>query len=132
MKRIEMIKRVESGHANGTSYYGHEIRATLNELKELYGEPDNGDDDKVKHDWVLQMNDKTIFTIYDWKQRLMPGAVQTNWHVGGFCSHDTSKAKNMIELELIDMFAIKSFKKNEGVVCSYSGLLNTKAYQDEI
>jgi len=132
MKRIEMINRVESGNANGTSYHGHKIKATLNELKELYGEPNNGDDDKVKHDWVLQMNDKTIFTIYDWKQRQAQDDVQTIWHVGGFSAHDTSNAKNMIELELIDMLAIEMFRKDEGVICSYSGLLNTKAYENEI
>ena len=98
MKRIEMIKRVESGNANGTSYHGHKIKATLNELKELYGEPDNGDDDKVNNDWVLQMNDQTIFTIYDWKQRYrilsIQDDVQTSWHIGGFSIYDTGRAKN--------------------------------------
>ena len=96
MKRIEMIKRVESGDGGGTSYHGHEIKATLNELKELYGEPGNGDGDKVNHDWVLQMNDKTIFTIYDWKRRSVRDDIQISWHIGGFSSNDTSKAKNML------------------------------------
>ena len=104
-KRLTMIERAEQVQANGTSYHGHTIKAKLNELKELFGEPFYGDDDKVKYDWTLQTHDGVIFTIYDWKKRSFDEDQEIEWHIGGHNALGTHKAKNLIEFEIINLFA---------------------------
>ena len=104
-KTLIMIKQADQMQANGTSYHGHTIKAKLNELKELFGEPFCGDDDKVKYDWTLQTHDGVIFTIYDWRKSNFAEDQEIEWHIGGFNALGTHKAKNLIEFEIINLFA---------------------------
>lgn len=69
--------------ANGTSLCGY-VKATYSELVEKLGEPlrDFSGDGKVTCEWVLDFQDSTIATIYDYKT----GTTPTNlykWHIGG-------------------------------------------------
>lgn len=50
---------------NGTSGI-NEIRATYAELVELFGEPQDGDKEKVDAEWIIDI-DGQIITIYNWK-----------------------------------------------------------------
>lgn len=80
--------------SNGTSLQGY-VNATYPRLRELFGEPDDGDQYKVSTEWVIRFNDGAVATIYDWKQtsnyeggRWTPEAFRANgepheWHIGG-------------------------------------------------
>ena len=78
-KTLTMIEQAEQIEANGTSYHGHTIKAKLNELKELFG--------------------------YDWKKGNFAEDQEIEWHIGGFNALGTHKAKNLIEFEIINLFA---------------------------
>jgi len=101
-------KEVSMNKLNGTSFHGYEVNATLNELRELYGEPHFGDGDKVLYDWALISYEGVVFSIYDWKVRgVWHGNTPIDWHIGGFSSSDTRKAKNTINLDLLNLRAKK-------------------------
>jgi predicted dehydrogenase len=66
--------------ANGTSLQGY-VRTTYAHLVALFGEP-MGPGDKTTAEWILEFDDGTVATIYDWKELETPMDVY-NWHVGG-------------------------------------------------
>ena len=55
----------------GTSYHMMNIVTTVNQLIDAIGKPqieDNDGNDKVNVEWICELNDGTVFTIYDWKE----------------------------------------------------------------
>jgi len=64
-----MIKKTNKS-MNGTSFHGATITATLAELKISLGEPSNTGDsnDKVQNEWDLELEDGTVFSVYDWEE----------------------------------------------------------------
>ena len=66
--------------ANGTSLQGY-ITATYDQLVERFGQPESGGD-KTTVEWMLQFEDGTVATIYDWKVDETP-TYMYNWHIGG-------------------------------------------------
>jgi hypothetical protein len=78
--------------ANGTSFHGDTVRATVNQLIAVCGEPIyNGDtSDKVQYDWTMETEFGQVFTIYDWKEYRNFGKDEVlEWHVG---AHDSYTA----------------------------------------
>ena len=76
---------------NGTSFNGHTIRATVNQLTAVCGEPyEYGDPhDKVQYEWVMETEIGTVFTIYDWKEyRTYDKDTAINWHIGANSGHE--------------------------------------------
>lgn len=68
--------------ANGTSYQG-KIRTTYRQLLEAFGEPLEGSADfKTDCEWVVEFEDGTIATIYNWKTGRIPFEPY-DWHIGG-------------------------------------------------
>ncbi len=71
--------------ANGTSFYQTVIKATIEELTKVLGEPETGGiEDKVTHEWTAETEDGDVFTVYDWKEyrEFEPGE-KIEWHIGG-------------------------------------------------
>ena len=72
-------------NTNGTSLKGY-IRASYDQLVQVFGQPDVGpddrDQDKVTCIWELTFNDGTVATIYDWKEGETPMGTY-EWHIGG-------------------------------------------------
>lgn len=73
--------------ANGCSNTG-KITATFETLVKLFGEPErlkqsDGDDDKVQVEWVIEWEDGTISTIYDWKWYGVEPESIVEWNIGG-------------------------------------------------
>lgn len=66
--------------ANGTSLQGY-LTAYYTDLVEKFGEPQGGGD-KTTVEWVIQFEDGTVATIYDWKEYDTPMGLY-DWHVGG-------------------------------------------------
>jgi len=87
--------------ANGTSFHSTVIEATVNELKQILGEPDydgNDGEDKVNFEWVMETNNGDVFNVYDYKEyRSLPENEVIEWHIGGYNKDVTEQAKREIE-----------------------------------
>lgn len=79
------IKRTDRDN-NMTSFHGHTIRATPERLINLFGPPtweSNDGEDKVNMEWVLELPDESVFTIYDWKEyKKLQMTHKIEWHIG--------------------------------------------------
>ena len=84
---MQLVNFETGANVTGTSYQG-EIKATRDELELIFGEPENGRDDKTRWEWALDLevnigvdgdNDFLTASIYDWK-----GSADSDvWHIGG-------------------------------------------------
>ena len=101
-----MIKTSTNKSANGTSFHGHEILTTYNELVKHFGEPTyvNGIEEKSQFDWVLEHEIGFVFTIYDWKEykTIEPDDV-ISWHIGAH-SEDASRVAHLAVTSTITQF----------------------------
>jgi hypothetical protein len=76
----------------GTSFKGT-VYTTYDELVSKFGEPRGPSaDNKVKAEWIIEGEDGTVATIYDWKLDNIPKDLY-HWHVGG----STHKALDLVE-----------------------------------
>lgn len=80
-------------NVNGTSFQGY-LNIDYQKLVDIFGEPTEGDGDKVDAEWVIKFGDATVATIYNYKDgknylgsRGKSTKNITDWHIGGF---DTS------------------------------------------
>ena len=69
--------------ADGTSLMGY-VDASYGKLRSVFGPPLSGSsgDGKVKAEWLIEFDDGTVGTIYDYKSSVTPKH-NTEWHVGG-------------------------------------------------
>ena len=84
----------------GTSWHGNEFLATVQELKQAFGEPDElgTEDDKVQYEWILDLG-IAVITIYDWKQyRNYNEDKLIKFHIGGHSSDITKLAQGALSL----------------------------------
>lgn len=79
------IKRTEQTN-NMTSFHGHTITTTPERLTNLFGPPtyeSNDGEDKVNMEWVLELDNGSVFTIYDWKEyKKLSMTHKIDWHIG--------------------------------------------------
>ena len=82
--------------ANGTSFHDHTFTATVDDLRNVLGQPkfeSNDGQDKCNFDWIMETEDGTVFTVYDWKEyRQLAEDEVIEWHIGGRSGADTEKA----------------------------------------
>ncbi len=86
-----------------TSFHGHEVRTSVNEIIKVCGEPKwtGSVDDKVQYEWLMQTEDGTPFTIYDYKEyRHYSKDELINWHIGGIRGLDTLKGSDELYASL--------------------------------
>ena len=78
-KNLEYSKKTIGG------YFLLYIDSTYSELCSLLGEPKGKSsiDGKVRVEWIIELENKVVFTIYDWKEYDTPIEEVTIWHVGG-------------------------------------------------
>lgn len=84
-------KLLNTTKINGSAYQG-DIEITYDEIVAVIGNPcHDGDGYKLDAEWVLEFEDGTIATIYNWKDGKnylgdMGFTVKEicNWHIGGF------------------------------------------------
>ena len=97
MKQLDNLDVV-----NGTSWHGHTVYATVDQLKKVCGDPYYGDsNDKVQHEWTMSTDDDTPFTIYDWKEyRQYPNDELIEWHIGGHRGLDAIKGMKELKSAL--------------------------------
>jgi len=71
----------------GTHFQGV-VKTTYDKIVNILGEPTSFDAspyEKVNASWSIEMKDKdkTIFTVYNWKDGYVP-TEEYDWHIGGF------------------------------------------------
>jgi len=98
-----MIKKTNKS-LDGTSFHGATFSATLADLQIILGAPNHTSDhhDKVQNEWELELEDGTIFTVYDWKEyRRYTDKETIEWHIGGRSQKDTFVAQDAL-VEALD------------------------------
>ena len=119
-----MIKKTNKS-LDGTSFHGATFSATLADLQIILGAPNHTSDhdDKVQNEWELELEDGTIFTVYDWKEyRRYTDKETIEWHIGGRSLKDTFVAQDTLVEALATMDAkpnlfqsVKSFINSKNV-----------------
>ena len=98
-----MIKKTNKS-LDGTSFHGATFSATLADLQVILGAPNSGGDhhDKVQNEWELELEDGTVFSVYDWKEyRRYTDKETIEWHIGGMNQKDTFVAQDTL-IEALD------------------------------
>jgi len=89
-KQMKQFKRLPSEVLDSSlSRKVNTLRTSRRILTQIFGEPDavNSLDNKVTTEWVIEIDGKTLATLYDYKRYELgaPGLDETyDWHVGGF------------------------------------------------
>jgi hypothetical protein len=84
---------------DGTSFHGVTIRATVEQLTNAFGEPDdnNTGEDKVNFVWDMETEDGEVFCIYDWKEgRPLKLDEYVVWHIGSKDKSTSNTAEDEI------------------------------------
>ncbi len=80
----------------GTSFHDTVINTTVNKLIKAIGKPymhKNLGDDKVNFEWRMELEDGTVFTVYDYKEyRKLDLDELIEFHIGGFNATSTERA----------------------------------------
>lgn len=121
-----MIKRTNKS-LDGTSFHGATFSATLADLHVILGAPNsNGDHhDKVQNEWELELEDGTVFSVYDWKEyRRYTDKETIEWHIGGMNLKDTFVAQDT----LVEALATMNTKPN--LFQSVKSFINSKNVGD--
>ena len=121
-----MIKKSYK-NMDGTSFHGATFSATLADLQIILGAPNHTSDphDKVQNEWELELEDGTIFTVYDWKEyRRYTDKETIEWHVGGRSQKDTFVAQDA----LVEALATMNVKPN--LFQSVKSFINSKNIGD--
>lgn len=91
---------------NNTSFQG-EVDAGFNLLCTLFGRPFSGDEYKVDAEWVIEFEDGTVASIYNWKDGFnylgaqgTPSDQIGSWHVGGRDKRSVELVKDVLEERL--------------------------------
>jgi len=83
----------------GTSFHGSTFKATPKQLVESIGEITNGrsGDGKVGMEWIRELDNAEVITVYDWKYRRVIGMdEEIEWNIGGRNNSTTEEAKEKI------------------------------------
>jgi hypothetical protein len=90
---------------NGTSLQGY-IDVSYKELKRIFGKPTDGDGYKVDAEWVVELSNGDVATIYNYKDgKNYNGSVGTpktkirGWHVGGRTNLIVDKLVTLIKIK---------------------------------
>ena len=85
----------------GTSFHDTVINASVNDLTKVLGEPQydtNHGTDKINFEWMMELNDGSVFTVYDYKEyRVLDKREIIEWHIGGLNGLVTERAKGFIK-----------------------------------
>jgi hypothetical protein len=99
------MAKLSNKSAAGTSFHGHTVTATPNQLIEALGEPQfgwNDGQDKCNFDWICETNDGAVFTIYDWKEyKPLNMDSYYEFHIGAFHGFVAVRALSEIRSKFI-------------------------------
>lgn len=131
-----MIKKTNKS-LDGTSFHDNTITATLADLMNVLGAPDcTGDsNDKVQNEWELELEDGTVFSVYDWKEyRRYTDTTEIEWHIGGMSENATYRAQCYLEEALAEGINIneqqtktKDMSNKSNLFQSVKSFINSKS-----
>lgn len=88
-------------NASGTSYHMVNLISTVNQITNAFGKPqieDNTGQDKVNIEWIGELNDGSVFTIYDWKEyRVIGYDEEIEFHIGAKSKDISWRAADELE-----------------------------------
>lgn len=88
-------------NSSHTSFHHHVIETTVEKLTNLLGEPtwnNNTGFGKVNVEWNCELEDGSVFTIYDWKNyRPISNTEEIEFHIGGSTPTVTLRAQTELE-----------------------------------
>ena len=98
-----MNKLSEHPSGSRTSYFGDQIKLSLNDAIMYFGEPTykGSIDEKVQYEWVFEGEDGNVFTLYDWKQSVILDEQPIAWHIGASSRMASLEGRNEL-IEFID------------------------------
>ena len=103
LQQLKQMQHATIADANGTSLRGY-IATTYNNLVKTFGLPTfeipASQMDKVTIEWILQLPNGSVVTIYDWKgYGYKPKADEVyEWHIGGLTSSVVEFVKTQLGL----------------------------------
>lgn len=111
--------KITNTNTVGGTWLQSEIIAKYDSLVKLLGKPNSeGDADKVRAEWCIEINGKPI-TIYDWKDNT-PLSKVTNWHIGS-----NQKVENEVMFLLKKLEEIKNKKETKYTTLNvYGNIVN--------
>jgi hypothetical protein len=81
---------------NGTSLQGY-VFTTYSYLRDILGEPNQDNCDKVTCYWDIEFSDRSVATIYDWKTNSTPLG-SYHWHIGGKAPRSVEQVSKLLNL----------------------------------
>jgi len=90
-QKLKIMLRINlDANVVGTSFHGHTIKASVNQLRKAFGSEDYyvGDvSEKVQYEWIVEHSSDGVkwnaITIYDWKEyRNYSEDEIIEWHLG--------------------------------------------------
>jgi hypothetical protein len=90
-------------NVDGTSFQNVTFKASVQDLTNVFGEPDdnNTGEDKVNFVWDMETENGDVFTIYDWKEyRKIDLDEQIEWHIGSHSREISGEAQYEVMREL--------------------------------
>lgn len=118
--------------STGTSFHDTVINTTVNKLIKALGKPMNDQNDgkdKINFEWKMELEDGTIFTVYDYKEyRKLDLDELIEFHIGGFDVQATEKALWVISRELEQV----KLDEWDGVIDNYKKTKLSHLYRFEI
>jgi hypothetical protein len=102
---VSLFSHVDGSKATGTSWHGAVVKASVNELTGILGDPScvsNDGADKTNFEWWMEATNGDVFTIYDWKEyRKLTDDEPIEWHIGCHTSWIGASVSNLIMAELV-------------------------------
>jgi hypothetical protein len=106
-----MIKSVNKVCPSGTCLQGY-ITIPYSKLVKKLGNPEEGDGYKVDAEWVIELEDNSVVTIYNWKNGEnycgsggLPVSRITKWNVGGVSSEVLNKLQAVLGAEVSSAYS---------------------------
>lgn len=93
----------DSDAVTGTFLVGHTKEVSRDQIQKAFGGPtfiDNDPYEKVTVEWVIQFDNGTLATIYDWKRYELGTPAQDElyeWHIGGVSQNAVELVNSALE-----------------------------------
>lgn len=98
------FEHIQGSQATGTSWHGAIVKASVNELTGILGDPScvsNDGMDKTNFEWWMETTNGDVFTVYDWKEyRVLDLDEPITWHIGGHSPGVTRVVADLIRKEV--------------------------------
>jgi hypothetical protein len=95
-----VLKEKEASKRSMTSLQGY-VTTTYDYITRLFGPPTCRLNDKVTCEWVLEFDDGSIVTLYDYKEGTTP-TDEYAWHIGGHGPYALQRIKESLGLPVRD------------------------------